>query len=246
MWRTIWLGAALALVTDTAIAADAQGRYAAHGLGRTPCARFVEVCEKGAEECKVTATYVAGYVTAFNALNKDTFDILPWQRPELVAEGAFNLCKRNPKVALIEAMTEVVRVLYPQRIDSATDRVQIGDGDDAVYLYKQTVRIVQQRLIDLGLLKGKADGAFGPGSKAALESFQKGASLTVNGVPDQQTLVALLYGGPQPQGGGQGAAAPAQAAPTQAAPAQAAPEKSQPGAPNLNLNLAPGSGLSGN
>ena len=171
MWRTIWLGVALALVTDTAIAADAQGRYAAHGIGRTPCERFVEVCEKGADECKLTATYVSGYVTAFNALNKDTFDILPWQRPELVAEGAFNLCKRNPKVALIEALNEVVKVLYSQRVDTATDRVQIGDGDQAIFLYKQTIRAIQQKLIDLGQLKGKADGAFGPGTKSAIESF---------------------------------------------------------------------------
>ncbi|MFO1072813.1 MAG: hypothetical protein U1E17_09060 [Geminicoccaceae bacterium] len=96
---------------DTAIAADAQGRYAAHGIGRTPCERFVEVCEKGADECAHRDPGL-GYVTAFNALNKDTFDILPWQRPELVAEGAFNLCKRNLKVALIEALNEVVKVLY--------------------------------------------------------------------------------------------------------------------------------------
>ncbi|MFO1074608.1 MAG: hypothetical protein U1E17_18355 [Geminicoccaceae bacterium] len=73
--------------------------YAAHGIGHRPASASSR-CAR-ADECKLTATYVSGYVTAFSALNKDTFDILPWQRPELVAEGAFNLCKRNPKVALI-------------------------------------------------------------------------------------------------------------------------------------------------
>jgi hypothetical protein len=225
----LWLGAALVALTGVAAeAADSQGRYAAHGLGRVQCKRFVELCEKGADECKLTGTWIGGYLTAFNALNKDTFDILPWQQPELVAEGAFNLCRRNPDAALVEAVTEVVRVLYPQRIAAAGDRVQIGEGNQAAYLYKDTIRNLQERLIQTGHLKGKADGAFGPGSKAALEAFQKDLGLEVTGVPDQRTLVALFYGAP-----GQGGGAPQPASPRAqgAAPAAGATQ------PKLDLNL---------
>ena len=56
MWRTIWLGAALALATTaTAEAADAQSRFQAYGLGRLSCKRFVEMCEGKKEECKPRA-----------------------------------------------------------------------------------------------------------------------------------------------------------------------------------------------
>jgi hypothetical protein len=226
MSRILWLGAALALVSVSAQAADSQGRYAAHGLGRTSCKRFVEVCEKGSDECKLTGTWVAGYLTAFNALNKDTFDILPWQQPELVAEGAFNLCKRNPDAALVQAVTEVVRVLYPQRVEGAAERVPIGEGKEAVYLYKDTVRDVQAALIKTGHLKGKADGAFGPGTRSAIEAFQKANDLPATGVPDQRTLVALFYAPPP---GAQGQAAPAQ---------QQGGGAAQP-APKMDLRLSP-------
>jgi hypothetical protein len=221
----------MALTGVSAEAADSQGRFAAHGLGRVPCKSFVEMCEKGADECKLTGTWVAGYLSAFNALNKDTFDILPWQQPELVAEGAFNLCRRNPDAALVQTVNEVVKILYPQRVAAATERVQIGEGKGAAYLYRDTVKDVQERLIATGHLKGKADGAFGPGSKSALEAFQKDAGLEVTGVPNTRTLMALFYGGQAPQQQGQ-------AAPRQAPAAQPAQPASQP-TPKLDLNLVP-------
>jgi hypothetical protein len=245
MTRTLWLGAALglgaalALASLPARAADSEARYAAHGLGRLQCSRFVELCEKGAEECKLTSTWITGYLTAFNALNEDTFDILPWQAPELVAEGAFNLCRRNPDAALVEAVTQLVRVLHPQRIEAAADRVRIGEGKGAAFLYRATVRELQQRLIDAGHLKGSADGAFGPGTKAAVEAFQKSAGLEVNGIPDQRTLIALFYGAAdQQQGQSRDAGPQAARAPALGTSAPAAATR-QPGAPKLDLNLAP-------
>ncbi len=95
------------------------------------------------------------------------------------------------------------------------------------------------------------DGAFGPGTKAAVEAFQRAAGIEATGVPDQRTLATLFYGTRRPQAGGAtgGAAAaqqqrpaagspslPRTAAPTGAAPG--APAAMAPGAP-LDLNLAP-------
>jgi hypothetical protein len=232
------LGAALALANPSAQAADSQSRYAAHGLGLLPCKRFVEFCEKGAPQCELTSTWVTGYVTAFNALSEDTFDILTWQTPELVAQGAFNFCQRNPDAALVEGVTAVMRVLHPQRIEAAADRVRIGEGKNAAYLYRATVRELQQRLIDAGHLKGAADGAFGPGTKAAVEAFQKSAGLEVNGIPDQRTLIALFYERAAGQQQGQAGEATSPAAQA-SAPKSSAPAARQPAAPRLDLNLAP-------
>lgn len=234
MLRTLCLTTALTLAGLSAQAADSQDRYAAHGLGRLPCERFVEICEKGSDQCRLTGTWIEGYLTAYNALQDNTFDILPWQQPELVAEGAFNLCRRNPKAALVEAVTEVVRVLHPRRIEAAAERTQIGEGRGAVFLYRQTVRELQERLIETGHLKGAADGAFGPGTKGAVESFQRAVGIEPTGIPDQRTMIALLYGaeGPQQPGNPGQRQAPRPAAPASGSPAQ------QP-APQLDLNLVP-------
>ncbi len=48
----------------------------------------------------------------------------------------------------------------------------------------------------LGFLKGSADGAFGPGTSAAVEAFQKAAGLPSTGDPDVRTLIALFYSAP--------------------------------------------------
>lgn len=50
---------------------------------------------------------------------------------------------------------------------------------------------LQQRLKDLGYLKGKADGDFGNGTEAAVIAFQKKAGLPQNGIADDATQKAL-------------------------------------------------------
>jgi hypothetical protein len=233
MWRTLWLGMALMLtITAVAEAADSKSRFQAYGLGRLTCKRFVELCEAKKDECKLTGTWLEGYLSGFNALNPDTFDVLPWQPPELVAEFSFNVCKQHPEAPVLAVVNELIRsLLMPQRVKVAADRVKIGDGDNTVYLYKETIKSLQEQLDSTGHLDGKADGAFGPGTAAAVKSFQKANGLKETGIPDQQTLLAIFYKNP-------GRPAPAAQSAPPAAAAPAAPAAGQPPA-TLDLNLIP-------
>ena len=56
-----------------------------------------------------------------------------------------------------------------------------------------SVRQAQQRLIDLGLLSGSADGAYGPKTEAALRAYQEQNGLDASGHLDQATLDALTH-----------------------------------------------------
>ncbi|MFL5333022.1 MAG: peptidoglycan-binding protein [Geminicoccaceae bacterium] len=235
MRRSLYLGTLMLLATATAAAAaDAQNRFQAYGLGRTTCKAFVEICESKKEACKLTGTWMEGYFSAFNALSRDTFDILPWQPPELMAQFTFNVCKQNPDAPVLEVVNELIRrLLVPNRVQAASDRVKIGDGDQAVMLYRDTIRDIQEQLDKTGHLDGKADGSFGPGTKSAVEAFQKAAGLKPTGIPDQRTLIALFYGSPQQEGQAQQQRRP-RTAPAGApqVPAAQAPAK-------LDLNLGP-------
>lgn len=51
----------------------------------------------------------------------------------------------------------------------------------------EAVRELQQMLIDLGHLKGKADGIFGKMTQSAVKSFQKAEGLSATGVADADT-----------------------------------------------------------
>ena len=58
----------------------------------------------------------------------------------------------------------------------------------------ENVRLLQQALINLGYLSGKADGKFGPMTEEAVISFQKANSLTADGLAGTKTLSLLLGG----------------------------------------------------
>ena len=55
----------------------------------------------------------------------------------------------------------------------------------------ERVRSLQQALISLGYLSGKADGVYGSQTRKAVTSFQKSKKLTADGVAGKKTLSAL-------------------------------------------------------
>ena len=59
---------------------------------------------------------------------------------------------------------------------------------------RTTTRVadMQTRLIELGFLKSKADGNFGPQTQAALKAFQEANGLTVTGIYDEADEQRLL------------------------------------------------------
>jgi Putative peptidoglycan binding domain len=235
MRRVLFLGTALALFGATmAEAADSKERFQAYGLGRLTCKRFVEACDAKKDDCQVVApTWFEGYLTGFNALFDDTYDILPWQPPGILAEFTLNVCRQNPDALVLQVANDLIRqVFIPDRIKTASDRVRIGEGKDAVAFYRETIRSLQQRLVDMGFLKGGVDGSFGPGTKAGVEAFQKANGLPATGIPDMRTMLAAFYGRPQAVSGNppQAQREPAAQAPAAQAPAGQPPAK-------LDLNL---------
>lgn len=64
-------------------------------------------------------------------------------------------------------------------------------GMATAYKSKENVKIVQQRLKDLGYYKKAVDGIFGAGTTAAVKSFQKAKGLTADGIVGAKTISAL-------------------------------------------------------
>jgi peptidoglycan hydrolase-like protein with peptidoglycan-binding domain len=59
------------------------------------------------------------------------------------------------------------------------------------HLTAASVRAVQAQLRTLGFYRGAVDGVWGPGTEAALESFQRGRGLTSDGQLGPATVTAL-------------------------------------------------------
>ena len=62
---------------------------------------------------------------------------------------------------------------------------------------REALRSAQLRLIDLGLLRGSADGAYGPKTEAALRAYQEQSGLEVTGHLDEATLEKLTHVSPE-------------------------------------------------
>ncbi len=69
-----------------------------------------------------------------------------------------------------------------------TALMRLGDKNDSV-------KAMQQTLINLGYLSGKADGVFGNLTYRALKSFQLANALTADGVAGSKTIAALIGAG---------------------------------------------------
>ena len=83
-------------------------------------------------------------------------------------------------------LTFIMLFLLLANSASAATLLKVGSrGED--------VRTLQQKLIELGYLKGKADGIYGPLTRDAVIRFQKAKGLAADGIAGPQTLNAL-YG----------------------------------------------------
>ncbi len=76
-----------------------------------------------------------------------------------------------------------------EEVPESTEAPQVEYLDDQ----KESLRAAQRRLIDLGLLNGGADGAYGPKTEAALRAFQEQNGLEASGHLDATTLDRLTH-----------------------------------------------------
>ncbi len=89
------------------------------------------------------------------------------------------------------------------------DTIRAGNKGDRV-------KTLQQSLITLGYLSGKADGVFGSQTKNAVKAFQRNNRLTADGVAGKKTLTAIVSA----LSGGSGAAKTTSAPTATPSPAQ--------------------------
>ncbi len=185
--------AAMLLSTSSGFAASKAGNFAVKGIGSDRCSSYVKAAEAKSPLLDVFAGWIEGHLTATNLYRPDTFDIAPWQATRLLMALIYAHCQNNPDQRLYEAVQNLEAVLARSRLATKSEVVEIDEGGGRkLALYHEIVKRAQQALIDRGFLEGRADGKFGPKTRAALEAFQEKEGLKKTGVPDQETLYKLL------------------------------------------------------
>jgi hypothetical protein len=102
-----------------AAAVDDDGRFLIKGVGSQPCSDYVAFA---AADKLVVETWWAGYVTAYNRLSEDTYDVLNTVPPERANAWLENYCKEHKDELLALAVHNMLEYFYPRRLRISPNR----------------------------------------------------------------------------------------------------------------------------
>jgi hypothetical protein len=114
--------AAVVLVAGVALseadAADKNNRYSVRGLGTTTCSKYLEKRNLNVEDSDQFANWFTGFLTAYNWLKPETYDIAPasqFDRTHLLRFIDI-YCGTFPTKRVIDAATSFVSQVYDKRV----------------------------------------------------------------------------------------------------------------------------------
>jgi hypothetical protein len=186
----------LPAMLPSANAADANDQFAIRNAGAASCQQFMEARQQQTSAYVNFVGWIDGYLTAVNQFTPQTFDVAPYQSTELIASLAHGICQQRsnePFGQIIIAMAQ--QIFQPGRLEQSSEAVTVQGQQRNYQLYREVVRRIQQALQEQGHYNGGIDGQFGPGTRTALEAFQRQQNLQPTGDPDQNTLWRLLSSG---------------------------------------------------
>jgi len=104
-----------ALTLHDADSADAKKKFSVRGLGTKTCSNFLSDRNLDAKQSEEYANWFTGFVTAYNWLQPDTYDIAVDYKANGLLRYLDLYCGKNPKSRIIDAATAFVGAVYPKR-----------------------------------------------------------------------------------------------------------------------------------
>ena len=175
------------------LAADKDKDFAVKGLAAASCATFVEEREKLSQTYGEAMSWLTGYISAYNYLKPDTYDVAPWQSAELLSFIIAAHCKDNPEESFFHASNRLINSIEKDRLRLTSEVITISIGDHKLTMYKDMVFRIQSALKDKGHLNIRwATGDYDQSTIDAMKAFQTESKIGVTGVPDQESLFLLF------------------------------------------------------
>ena len=106
------------LVSTASHGRDFEGSYAAYGAGAKACSIYLRAIERGGPEEDYFIDWTIGYLSAFNVIMPETYDILGESEFTTSQLWLEEYCQKFPRVLFINAVARMTEVLYPTRYQS--------------------------------------------------------------------------------------------------------------------------------
>lgn len=97
-------------------AADAANRFSARGLGTKDCSIYLEARAAGLQESEPYAHWFMGFLTAYNWLEPDTYDVSAEYNSNGLLRYLELYCQKDPTKRIIDAAMSFVRAVYERRV----------------------------------------------------------------------------------------------------------------------------------
>ena len=178
-------------------AADGNGTFAVRGIGGQACSAWVAISEtqdeaQRAQGVLLLQAWLSGYLSAANRQTAETYDAMPFLDMLNVLAIVLNECRARPDDLVETTTARVLAAFAPVRVTEESPLVTVPDAGGEKSYRKATVTLVQQKLVDRGLLEGEPDGVIGPGTTKALRAYQAEAGLPETGEMSVDTVFNLL------------------------------------------------------
>ena len=185
------LTAATLLSSAPALAVDRNGEFFLRGYGSATCQNYLDDRTGNNERYFYYRSWLNGYLTAYNQLTDDTFDIAPNISIDQLAEAMAKICAGDAERSFWAATTILTRSLQPKRQVVKPELQTVSAGERTMTIDRELLRRVQGALKQRGYGVGVVDGLYGRNTREALEAFQRDQQLPVTGLPDTETLARL-------------------------------------------------------
>jgi hypothetical protein len=136
--------------------------------------------------------WVEGYMTAANRYVGDTFDLAPWQTPELYGIIIGQHCEKNPDDRLYNVVEKIVVSLAPDRLKQPSDMVSLSVKGRGMLMYTEIIRRAQDALKKQKLYQGEVNGRWDQATQLGFANYQAAVGLQDTGLPDPITLWLLF------------------------------------------------------
>ncbi len=118
----------LFMFNQQVIARDFEGGYAVYSAGGESCKAYLDSMKSGQKQ-DYFIDWTIGYLTAFNVIMPDTYNILG-ESGFIESQGWLQRhCNRYPKQLYINAVIKLTEVLYPLRYQSGLKKPAPGLKD---------------------------------------------------------------------------------------------------------------------
>jgi len=105
----------LLVSSQVALARDFEDGYAVYGAGADSCSQYLGSMKNGGREQDYFIDWMIGYLTAFNVIMPNTYNVLGETGFDSAQLWLKTHCERYPKEPFITAMIKLTAVLYPMR-----------------------------------------------------------------------------------------------------------------------------------